>query len=152
MKPSLIRLQPDYGECDGSPDQPHYCAAVPRGYEEGQEQPNYGVHEFKSSLVRLGYTHPRLRPQLRSVLRHVEARSRRRLDEVAGEPGRMREILRVKDEESIEDRYTPQRAVQRLVDEVGEVEASGMINYVANFTGKRYFERMQEELVKTQET
>lgn len=26
-----LRLLPDYGECDGSEDQPSYCAAVPRG-------------------------------------------------------------------------------------------------------------------------
>jgi hypothetical protein len=108
------------------------------------------MDKFAQQLIKLGHEKPELRPHLRRVIRHVEARGR--LDEVRGEPGRMRELLRVRDDETIEDRYTPQRAVQRLVDEVGELEASGMINYVANFTQKRYFLRMQEELEKTQET
>lgn len=110
------------------------------------------MRNLHAQLVRLGYTYPDLRPHLRPLLRTLEARPRRRLDEVRGQPGKMRQLLRVPDDETIEERYTPQRAVQRLVDAVGEVEASGMINYVANFTQKDYFLRMQEELVKTQET
>lgn len=150
-KSSLLRSRPDYGECNGAPDQPSYCAAVPRGYDpEEDEQPRYDVVEFKKDLVRLGYSKPHLRPNLRRILGHVEATNR--LDQVRGEPGRMRELLRVREDETIEDRYTPRRAVQRLVDEVGEVEAAGIINYVANYTQKDYFLRMQEELPDVDET
>jgi len=155
-----LRSRPDYGECNGSPDQPSYCAAVPRGYDpvkDAEDRTRYDVVEFKQDLVRLGHVHPSLRPHLRPIIRHVEVRTRHveaanRLDQIRGEPGRMRELLRVREDETIEDRYTPQRAVQRLVDEVGEREAAGMINYVANFTQKDYFLRMQEELPRVDET
>lgn len=99
------------------------------------------MYRLSQQLIDLGYEQPELRPHLREILAVLQ-----RLDRVKGEPGKMREILRIREDETIEDRYSPKSAVSTLIRVVGKSEAASMINYVANFTEKDFFVRMQREL------
>lgn len=75
------------------------------------------------------------------------------LSDVDVEEGKMSDILGVPEEETIEDGYdgTAKEAAQELVDEVGEQEAAGMINYAANISGDSFLEDMQDALKQIDE-
>jgi hypothetical protein len=87
-----------------------------------------------------------LKEELQPAIKEAE-----QLSDVDVEEGKMHRLLDVPEGKDIKDGYSPEEAVDTLVDKTGdEKEAAGMINYAANINPENdFFQDMQDHLAET---